>query len=240
MKHLAMLAVLVLVGCGGETEPEAPAIGKGDVAAVSGKGDTADLDRMCEDLGREPGCDPCSIQGWYGDGSCDDFCPVRDADCGIDGFAFNVEVDAGMSASVALVYQATKDSFGCTDLTFDGLSPKRVPEQIREEVAGACVSNADETSSCEFTFDNEHGDGCLSVIRHIYLNPSDAAGTMETWASLEFSLDAELAADSVEVVECEEILSGPGSSTPMMMCGIDLLHYTAAGTANVSLALQEP
>lgn len=237
MKYWMIGAMLVLVACGTTESADESTVSKGDVAAVSGKGDTTDLDQMCEDLGREPGCDPCSVQGWYGDGNCDDFCPVRDADCGIDEFDIQVAIDAGMSAHVELIYQATKDSFGCTDLTLDGLSARRVPEQIREVVDGSCASNEDETSACEFKFDNNYGDGCDSVIRHIYLYPSDASGTIEPWAALEFSLDDELAAGAEEVVECEEILSGRDGMTPTMMCGNDLLHYTTAGTANVVLSL---
>jgi len=232
MKRLVWLAMVALVvGCG-SPEAEGPVVAKSDVEAASGKGDSADLDAMCADLEREPGCDPCSVQGWYGDGSCDEFCPVRDSDCGVDAYTINVDLAAELGASMSLIYQSTKDSFGCTDLTFDEGNFKRVPEQVRTEPDSACAENADGTSTCEFTFSNTFGDGCKSVIRHIYLEPRDSAGTMEPWASLAFLDDFELAADAVQVVECQQ-------SNGLMMCGNDLMHYDATGSANVSLVMAE-
>ena len=107
MKKLAYLfAMVVATAACSEPEAEAPAdiVAKDDVASAAGKGDSADLDRMCEDLGRDPGCDPCAVQGWYGDGSCDDFCPVKDTDCGIDDYAIQVTSAPGISATMNVVY----------------------------------------------------------------------------------------------------------------------------------------
>ena len=228
-----------LMGCGGDGETDAgPRVDKADVAAADGKGDAAEIDKMCEELGREPGCDPCSIQGWYGDGTCDDFCPVHDTDCGIDAYALQVTLDDGLSATVELVYQATKDSFGCTDLTFDELTPKRVPEQIRKLADSDCQSNADDVPSCTFTFPNELGDGCLSVISFIHLYPRDAERTMEPWAALQFSHDGEHDVTVPEIVDCKVIVGGQDGATEVMMCGNDLLHYDGSGRGNVRLNLE--
>ncbi len=228
-RFLAMALVLTLGACG-SNEPAEPTVDKSDVAAAQGKSDGAELDAMCEDLGRDPGCDPCIVQGWYGDGSCDAFCPVRDTDCGINAYALHVELSAGLAASVNLVYQSSKDSFSCTDLTWDGVTPKRVPEQVDAVADATCVTQDDGRSSCEFTFPNELGDGCESVIRHIYLSPTDDTLELEPWASLSFIVDAELDAANPQVVSCRE-------SNGQMMCGNDLLYHDAAGAAAVSLVL---
>jgi hypothetical protein len=34
-------------------------------------GSKADSARICDWFGEPPGCDPCELGGWYGDGECD-------------------------------------------------------------------------------------------------------------------------------------------------------------------------
>ncbi len=65
---LAVAMALGVGGCSTETLPEGAAVTKDDGRVMNGKSDR-DGD-ICEDL------------GWYGDGECDEFCPVYDeADC---------------------------------------------------------------------------------------------------------------------------------------------------------------
>jgi hypothetical protein len=79
MKRLGWVVVLLITSCGGD--PGQQSIDKGQVVGGDGKADGSSWSSFCVELGQPPGCDLCEIEGWYGDGTCDTFCPQADVDC---------------------------------------------------------------------------------------------------------------------------------------------------------------
>jgi hypothetical protein len=69
---------LGLAGCAGEDG--AGEITRGEVASAKADGMT---DRLCVEVGAEPGCDLCEELDYYDDGICDEFCDYVDPDCAI-------------------------------------------------------------------------------------------------------------------------------------------------------------
>ncbi|MBT8495121.1 MAG: hypothetical protein KJO07_18895 [Deltaproteobacteria bacterium] len=73
----------------------APAPGPSKIEAQDEKADGL-TDKLCEQVGAEPGCDICAESEWYGDGLCDDFCDRFDyQDCAV---STCTELDAAYSA----------------------------------------------------------------------------------------------------------------------------------------------
>lgn len=134
----------------------------------------------------------------------------------------------GLAADLSLVYQSRSDSWGCTDLVWDMLNPKRIPEQYRQDLTALqCARDADGRQVCDFAFSDARGDGCDSTIQHIYLVPTDEARAAEPWASLSLTEREEYAND-VQRVECT-------ATNGVINCGNDLLDHTATGRARIEL-----
>ena len=51
------------------------------IQVAQGADGATDGAAVCEHYGFEPFCDLCAEWGWYGDGTCDDFCEQSDSDC---------------------------------------------------------------------------------------------------------------------------------------------------------------
>jgi hypothetical protein len=75
--HLIVCAIssFLLASCAADADR----IGK----PKDGKQDATE--KLCKQAGEPENCDICEVQGWYGDGECDDFCPEADADCSMSG-----------------------------------------------------------------------------------------------------------------------------------------------------------
>ena len=231
------LFATALIACGGadDATPSPEEVSKSDVASVSGKGDSTQLAEQCEVLGEEPDCDPCAAGGWYGDGTCDDFCPRPDADCGIEDYSIRVDLAEGFSTDLEVVYRATKDSWFCTD----GADGGRIPELARKRIRGECVANADATKTCDFTFSNELGDGCQSVLDQINLLPLFEWDVLGAWTSIEIARDDALADEEVQNVEClvnmdvvDEAARVGEATSRALWCGDAGLRHTSNGTAH--------
>lgn len=168
----------------------------------------------------------CTVDSVSSDQSFDtEVCPA----CAASDFHLQVTADPGLGARMTVIYQSTKDSFGCTDLEWDMLSPKRVPEQYRQDLVPAqTTEGADGERIYDFAFQQDGGDDCASQIRHIYLEPSDRSETADPWASLSFT-DNEEYQNEVQVVTCSD-------SNGLIMCGNDLLYHATDGRARVHLA----
>ncbi|MDC3957414.1 hypothetical protein [Polyangium jinanense] len=69
---LLALALLVLPACGSTVDS-----GGGEQT-----GFTKDEARAMNGVTKE-GADVCALEGWYDDGTCDDFCPASDGDCSV-------------------------------------------------------------------------------------------------------------------------------------------------------------
>lgn len=70
---LALFGSLVFaIGCGEGGDPDSNGYTKEEAAALSGI--------------QEDGRDICALEGWYGDGTCDGFCPKPDEDCETDSY----------------------------------------------------------------------------------------------------------------------------------------------------------
>jgi hypothetical protein len=146
-------------------------------------------------------------------------------------FHVQVTTDPGLGARMTVIYQATDDSFGCTDLVWDGLNPKRVAEQYRQDLQPVQAAEGPEGELVyDFTFPMGGGEGCGSKIRHIYLEPSDRAEVAEPWASLSL-IDSDDYENEAQTVECSD-LDG------VIMCGNDLLYHTMQGRSQVHLVWQ--
>ena len=77
------------------------------------------------------GASACAVDSVSSDESFDtETCPS----CTSADFHLQITTDPGLGARMTVIYQATDDSYGCTDLTWDGLSPKRVAEQYRQDL----------------------------------------------------------------------------------------------------------
>jgi hypothetical protein len=63
---LALSLSTTILGCADQVDPD-PTPTKDEVRGMGGKGDD--------------GVDDCAKFGWYGDGTCDTFCPMPDPDC---------------------------------------------------------------------------------------------------------------------------------------------------------------
>lgn len=237
-----MMGLATLGACGQTGGPEAgpnPGMTK-DEARAMGKADNGE--------------DFCADNNWYGDGECDTFCPQPDPDCDdttepeptvpgqdpepdpeatLETYHFVVILGPGMGANMRLVYQARSDSFWCTDGGFDeGGSYRRVPEQYYDDIEpDGCSRDDNGDRICTYSFPNERGDNCDSVIRNIEVVPTDEAGTMEPWASLSF-VDRTEYDNSVQEVGCRIIHD-------TMNCGNDLYYYTPTGDATIRLSLAE-
>jgi formylglycine-generating enzyme required for sulfatase activity len=73
-------ALLVLAASCGDTQTKI-SVDKGRVAGSNGKADDAAWASACAERGEPANCDLCESSAWYSDGTCDVFCPNRDADC---------------------------------------------------------------------------------------------------------------------------------------------------------------
>ena len=171
------------------------------------------------------GASACTVDSVSTDDSYDtEACPS----CASSDYHLRVTADPGLGARMTLIYQSTEDSFGCTDLEWDMLNPKRVPEQVRVELQAAATAEGGEGELVyDFAFQHDLGDGCASQIRHIYLEPTDRAEQAEPWASLSF-VDSEDYDDELQVVECSTV-------NGVVNCGNDLLRHTVEGRAQVQL-----
>ena len=174
------------------------------------------------------GASACTVDAVSSDESFDtETCPS----CTAADFHLQITADPGLGARMTVIYQATDDSFGCTDLTWDGLNPKRTPEQYRKDLEPVQTTDGAEGELVyDFTFPMSGGEGCGSQIRHIYLEPSDRAEVADPWASLAF-VDSEDYRNEAQVVECSDM-------NGTIMCGNDLLYHTMQGRSQVHLVWQ--
>ncbi|MBW2523760.1 MAG: hypothetical protein JRI23_06275 [Deltaproteobacteria bacterium] len=151
-------------------------------------------------------------------------CPA----CAEADYHLQITAEPGLAADLSLIYQSRSDSWGCTDLAWDMLNPKRVPEQYREEVAPMqCTQGAEGEQICDFAFSDARGDDCGSTIQHVYVAPTDDTHTAEPWASLS-AIDRADYDNEPQIVECTE-------SGGVINCGNDLLYYGATGRARIHL-----
>jgi hypothetical protein len=156
------------------------------------------------------------------------------AGCAEADYALAITADEGLSADLALVYSAGKDSFSCTDLVWDMLNPKRVPEEYDVEPDPAeCSDGPDGQTTCVYAFNDAMGDSCESTVRHMYLRPSNADGSAEAWAYLSL-IDAheDEQVDETQTVSCSE-------HDGVVNCGNDLLRYDTRGRAHIHLGWAE-
>jgi hypothetical protein len=171
----------------------------------------------------------CAADAASSEGDYDtEICPS----CSESDFVVAITAEAGLGANMSLVYQSRSESWSCTDLTWDMLSPKRVPEQYNVELEPKeCSDGADGERRCVYAFNDQMGDGCESTIQHIYVAPTDEAGSAESWAYLSFT-ERDSDASDVQVVKCRE-------AGGVINCGNDLVHYTAGGRARLQLVWAE-
>ena len=75
IRFSALFASILVAGCGGESTPDGTTT-KDEARAQASLEGKADGVRHLFDF--------CRASGWYGDGTCDDFCLDRDPDCATD------------------------------------------------------------------------------------------------------------------------------------------------------------